>query len=315
MKSQFKPALALTATALVSLILGACATTPKQNDALEQARSAVTAAERNPRVAGEARTDLTTAQQALSRGEAMLEAGKPVADVDHQAYLAEAFARAAQKGAELSVTEQAIADANNRRNAVLLGAREQDAARATDLAQRKTAEAAVAQADALNSARDNEAAQRRSLELAQQNDLAQQRARELESALADLKATKTERGLVITLGDVLFATGRADLKSGSLRSLDKLSAFLRQYPTRNVRVEGFTDSVGTDDYNQDLSERRAGAVRDALTGMGVAQTRVQVRGYGKGSPVAGNDSATGRQQNRRVEVIILDDEAHVAAAR
>jgi outer membrane protein OmpA-like peptidoglycan-associated protein len=278
--------------------VAACASAPQHNDMLEHARVVVESAQSNPNVAGEARADLVTAVAALNQGDTLLKEGKPATDVDHQAYLAERFALAAQRGAEFAMSEKAIADANNRRNTVLLAAREQDAARANERADTKTLEANAARSDAAMSA--------------EQAAAAQQRAQELESALADLQAKKTDRGLVITLGDVLFATGRADLKSGARRSLEKLSAFLHEYPQRTVQIEGFTDSVGTDDYNQVLSEHRADAVRDALTGMGISSDRIQARGLGKGSPVADNESATGRQQNRRVEVIISESDGRTA---
>ena len=265
---------------------------------LEHARVVVSNAQANPNVAGEARADLATAVAALNQGDAMLQAGKPAAEVDHEAYIAERFGLAAQRGAELSMSEKAIADANNRRNDVLLSAREQQMVRANDRAETKTLEANAAMASAQASA--------------EQNAAAQQRAQELESALADLQAKKTDRGLVITLGDVLFATNRAELKPGARRSLEKLSAFLHEYPQRSVQIEGFTDSTGTDDYNQGLSERRAGAVRDALTGMGISSDRIQTRGFGKSDPVADNDSASGRQQNRRVEVVISESDGRTA---
>jgi len=259
------PRAIVTVAAAVSLALAACATTPQSNVMLEQARAQVTSAQTNPHVTGESKVDLTAAQEALARGDALLKAGKPVADVNHEAYVAERFALAAQKGAELDVSQKAIADANNRRNAVLLVAREDDAARA------------------------------------------QAKSRELEVALADLKASKTDRGVVITLGDVLFATGSADLKSGSRQTLDKLTAFLQAYPKREVQIDGYTDNVGSADYNQGLSERRADSVRDALTRMGIARDRILTKGLGESSPVADNDTAGGRQQNRRVEVIVLDE--------
>jgi outer membrane protein OmpA-like peptidoglycan-associated protein len=259
------PRAIVTVAAAVSLALAACATTPQSNVMLEQARAQVTSAQTNPHVTGESKVDLTAAQAALARGDELLKAGKPVADVNHEAYVAERFALAAQKGAELDVSQKAIADANNRRNAVLLVAREDDAARA------------------------------------------QAKSRELEAALADLKASKTDRGVVITLGDVLFATGSADLKSGSRQTLDKLTAFLQAYPKREVQIDGYTDNVGSADYNQGLSERRADSVRDALTRMGIARDRILTKGLGESSPVADNDTAGGRQQNRRVEVIVLDE--------
>jgi outer membrane protein OmpA-like peptidoglycan-associated protein len=265
---------------------------------LEHARVVVSNAQSNPYVAGEARADLVTAVAALNQGDTLLKEGKPATEIDHQAYIAERFGLAAQRGADFAVSEKAIADANNRRNSVLLAAREREIGRANDRADTKTLEANAARSDAQLSA--------------EQAAAAQQRAQELESALADLQAKKTDRGLVITLGDVLFATGRADLKSGARHSLEKLSAFLHEYPQRTVQIEGFTDSVGTDDYNQGLSERRAAAVRDALTSMGISSDRIQARGLGKSSPVADNESATGRQQNRRVEVIISESDGRSA---
>jgi outer membrane protein OmpA-like peptidoglycan-associated protein len=298
MKPVFKPSFAPVVVTACASLIAACASAPQHNDMLEHARVVVASAQSNPNVAGEARADLVTAVAALNQGDALLKEGKPAMEVDHQAYIAERFGLAAQRGAELTVSEKTIADANNRRTGVLLAAREQDAARANERADTKSLEANAARSDAQMSA--------------EQAAAAQQRAQELESALADLQAKKTDRGLVITLGDVLFATGRADLKSGARRSLEKLAAFLHEYPQRTVQIEGFTDSVGTDDYNQVLSEHRAGAVRDALTGMGISSERIQARGLGKSSPVADNESATGRQQNRRVEVIISESDGRSA---
>ncbi|QGW78115.1 OmpA family protein [Pseudomonas alkylphenolica] len=123
-------------------------------------------------------------------------------------------------------------------------------------------------------------------------------------ALQQLNAKQTDRGAVVTFGDVLFDTGRAELKASSLRNLDQLTEYLRANPERKVRVEGFTDSTGGDAFNQQLSERRAAAVANALRRAGVAPERVKVAGYGKEFPVASNADAQSRQLNRRVEVII-----------
>lgn len=99
------------------------------------------------------------------------------------------------------------------------------------------------------------------------------------------------------------------MKAGATGNLDKLVAFLNRYPDRTVAIEGYTDSVGGDDYNQGLSERRADAVKSYLTGQGIGSMRLTASGKGKSDPVAGNDSAAGRQQNRRVEVVISDPPA------
>ena len=140
----------------------------------------------------------------------------------------------------------------------------------------------------------------------QQADMALQHAADIEKQLAELNAKQTDRGLVITLGDLLFDTGKADLKGGATAHLAKLSSFLNQYQDRSVVIEGHTDNVGSEDYNTNLSQRRADAVKSYLVGQGVSATRVSTYGKGESSPVSSNDSATGRQQNRRVEVIITN---------
>jgi len=133
-----------------------------------------------------------------------------------------------------------------------------------------------------------------------------------EQQLKELNAQKTERGLVITLGDVLFNTNKAQLKSGGMHNVQKLAAFLNQYPQHKVLVEGHTDSTGSDSYNQELSDRRANAVRMALINMGISSDRVTTHGYGEAFPVGGNDTAAGRQSNRRVEIIISDSKGNIA---
>jgi outer membrane protein OmpA-like peptidoglycan-associated protein len=124
-----------------------------------------------------------------------------------------------------------------------------------------------------------------------------------------LQARPTGRGLVLTLGDSLFSSGRAELQPGANGHLTRLVAFLNRYPDRTVVIEGYTDSLGSADYNQGLSERRAGAVRAYLLEQGVSPMRLTSTGKGASDPVAGNDTASGRQQNRRVEVIISDPAA------
>jgi outer membrane protein OmpA-like peptidoglycan-associated protein len=130
-----------------------------------------------------------------------------------------------------------------------------------------------------------------------------------------LKAKPTPRGLVLTLGDVLFDTGRSELNSGSGRKLDQLAQFLTDHPERRVQIDGFTDSVGTDSYNQDLSQRRADAVKSSLITRGINPSRIGSQGYGKGFPVAGNTDSGGRQLNRRVEVVIGEDDGAAIAGR
>lgn len=141
---------------------------------------------------------------------------------------------------------------------------------------------------------------------------AQARAAQLEAQLADLAAKKTERGMVITLGDVLFGSDLARLSPDGMRTAQKLADVLQQNPQRTVLIEGFTDSTGAAAHNQELSERRATAVRTALQELGVGRDRVAVRGYGESYPVVANDTTSNRQLNRRVEIVFSDANGRVS---
>lgn len=146
-------------------------------------------------------------------------------------------------------------------------------------------------------------------------DTATEKSASLQAEIDALKAKPTDRGLVLTLGDVLFDTGRAELKSGAARNLDQLAQFLTAHSDRRIQIDGFTDSVGSDSYNQDLSQRRADTVKSALMARGIDPSRIGTQGYGKGFPVANNDDSGGRQLNRRVEVVIGGDNGASIATR
>lgn len=135
-------------------------------------------------------------------------------------------------------------------------------------------------------------------------DQAQQHNAELQRQLDELNAKQTERGLVMTLGDLLFATGRSELRAGTVNNLDKLALFLKQHEDRDVLIEGHTDNVGSEETNLNLSQNRADSVMSFLQHQGIASIRLGSSGKGESSPIASNDSASGRQMNRRVEVII-----------
>ncbi|MBB3240837.1 outer membrane protein OmpA-like peptidoglycan-associated protein [Pseudomonas sp. Tn43] len=146
----------------------------------------------------------------------------------------------------------------------------------------------------------NAAAQRAQARL----DARDQQIKQLQDSL---NARQTDRGTLVTFGDVLFATNKADLKSNGLVNINKLAQFLQENPDRKVIVEGYTDSTGSASYNQSLSERRATSVQVALIKMGVDPARIVAQGYGKEYPVAENSSVSGRAMNRRVEVTISND--------
>jgi len=258
-----------------SLVGGSC-TAGSPPVALEQARTAYAQAERTPEVVANAPVPLQEANQALRRAERVWADDHDMEEVQHLATLASQRVEIAKAAAEKQVAEAQIKQATEERDRVLLDARTREAQRAQQQAQ-----AATSQAQAATS-----------------------QVQQLQQELAALQAKQTDRGLVLTLGDVLFETGKADLRPGALRNLYPLVTFLQKYPERRVLIEGHTDSVGSEAYNLDLSQRRADAVRDFLLQNGVNAAQLTTRGYGKASPVASNDTAGGRQQNRRVELII-----------
>ena len=120
---------------------------------------------------------------------------------------------------------------------------------------------------------------------------------------------------MLTFGDVLFDSGAARLKPGADRRMDQLAQFLNEYPDRRVEIDGYTDSVGAAAYNDDLSQRRADAVKSTLVARGVNTSRIATQGYGKAYPVATNGDSGGRQLNRRVEVVIGAQDGSAIAAR
>lgn len=134
-----------------------------------------------------------------------------------------------------------------------------------------------------------------------------QYAADLQKQIVEMNARVVEAGLVVTLGDILFEKSKAGLKRGAASRLDKLAAFLNRYPECNAVIEGHTDNSGSESSRLDLSMRRANSVKNYLVEKGVEFTRLETVGNGEHSPIAGNDSASGRLLNRRVDVIISNE--------
>jgi len=170
---------------------------------------------------------------------------------------------------------------------------------------RKEAEARELEAE--QAKKETEAKQREAEMSRLQAEEAVAKSQQLESELKELKAKQTERGIILTLGDILFATGKDILMPGAIDTIDKLAAFLKKYPNRSVLIEGHTDNVGGETYNLGLSQRRADAVGAALISKGISENRITAKGYGESRPVASNATSGGRQQNRRVEIVISDE--------
>ncbi|MBC7859085.1 MAG: OmpA family protein [Burkholderiaceae bacterium] len=298
---------ALPALLVLAAFVAGCAG-PTSTSLLEQTRGDFIAAQSNPAVSSYAPLELKQAGDALERAEASAAHKDSAAQVDKLAYLARQKIATAQEVAKQKAAEAQIASAGQQRDQVRLEQRTQEADQAKMQAQQAQAQAQRAQAQAQQAqvqAQSSEAARAE----------AQARAAQLAAQLAELAAKQTERGNIITLGDVLFATNQANLTPDGLRTVRKLADLLTSNPRRSVLIEGFTDSTGGSAHNLELSQRRADAVRDALQGIGVGRERIATRGYGAAFPVAGNGSVAGRQQNRRVEIVLSEEGAPIPARR
>lgn len=288
---------ALRYSALVLAVAGAaltaCATAVKP-DGADRVRAELTTLQTNPEYASRAPVALEEAEAAVRVAET------PTTDQAAGAqavYTADRKVAIARAQAEKRIAEDQVKTLGEQRDAIRLDARTAEANAARSQAEQAIAIAQAQQQAAAKARTDAEIARAAAAS-------AQAEAEELKRQMADLQARETDRGLVMTLGDVLFATGKSDLKPGAMDRLSKLVAFLGKYPDRTVIIEGHTDSVGSDETNQALSQRRADAVRAYLMAQGVAANRVVAVGKGESLPVADNGNAAGRQQNRRVEVII-----------
>ena len=298
---------------LAALVAVGCSTVPQRDAALENARVAVDGARTEPLVTTFAPVELRAASDAFYQAEATW---RDLGDADrirHLAYLAQQRAEIAQQAARMRAAEAAVASANLERDRVRSEARAFEAQQAQREATLAQMQADAARQSAQNAQTQAAIDERRADASQQQAQDAERRTRMLEQLLAELNAQPTDRGLVVTLPDMLFDSGRADLKPGAVRTIERLAEYLQRNPSRGVAIEGFTDSVGNDAANRELSERRAEAVRMVLIDLGVAPSRMVVRGYGKAYPVASNDSPEGRQLNRRVEVVISEDVGRLSA--
>jgi outer membrane protein OmpA-like peptidoglycan-associated protein len=274
---------AILAGAVAAAIAG-CVSAPQHSDQVERARAQIETLSQDPLAQQAAGKDLDAARKSLQDAETALREKQEPAVVDHYAYLAQRHAEAGEARVTEAHSRQVVARAEGERNKVLLEAREREAQKAQ------------AQAE---SARSETAATQAQLASAQQQ-------------LADLQAKQTDRGTVVTLGDVLFDTGQATLKPGADLSINRLATYLNGHPQTKVIIEGHTDSRGSASYNEALSDRRARAVATALEARGIAPGQIQTAARGKDFPVASNETAEGRQQNRRVEIVFSDESGRFA---
>jgi outer membrane protein OmpA-like peptidoglycan-associated protein len=262
----------------ITAAIAACASAPQRSEQVEQARAEIQTLSQDPMAQQAAGRDLEAARKALQDAETALQQKQPPAVVDHYAYLARRHAEAGEARASEAHSRQDVAHAEEERSKILMAARNREASNLQNQTASAQAQAAAAKEQLAN---------------------AQQQ-------LADLQAKQTDRGVVVTLGDVLFDTGQATLKPGANLAMNRLATYLSANPHTKVLIEGHTDSRGSDAYNEALSERRARAVATELESRGVPADQVQTQGRGKGYQVASNDTPEGRQQNRRVEIVFSD---------
>lgn len=267
---------------VLSAALAACSSVPDRNIALDDARGRYNAAQNDPQVATLAPTELKLAGDSLRVAEQSWNDRASPATVDHLAYLTTQRVTIARETASSKASQAITAGAAAERDKLRLAARTSEA----NVAQRQlaVADAQLAVADA---------------------EVLREKARigTLEAQLRELNAKQTDRGMVVTLGDVLFESGQSRLLAEGARNVAKLAEFLKRNPQQAVLIEGYTDNVGSAASNFELSEQRANAVKLALLNMGVPVERLRIRAHGEDDPTASNDTAAGRQMNRRVEIV------------
>jgi outer membrane protein OmpA-like peptidoglycan-associated protein len=244
------------------------------------------------------------AREAKARADAAAEAKRRA---DAEAASAQAQAAQAQAEQARAAAEQAKAEAERMKEEAVAAA--QEASRQKEEAEKAKAEA-VAQQQVLSAETDKAraaAAQSESLRQQAEKEKQELRARLLQQLNSILATRDSARGLVANMSDVLFRSGSFELLPAARERLAKVSGIVLAYPSLHVAIEGHTDSVGSDQYNQDLSEHRAQSVRDYFVQQGIQSSAIEARGFGKTDPIASNDTPEGRQQNRRVELVLSGD--------
>lgn len=263
-------------TTAFTLVLAGCAMQPEKPSQLSEAEERISALEENPAVSRHAPARLTEAQRALGTAQRLHEENAPAEAIEHYAYIADRKAQIAEAETRRALVRSSAEQVEQQRQMTLLQDRERELEQARQEAQ-------------------------------QAREEAERLRRQAEEQLAELEPRQTERGVVLTLDEVLFGFDEATLEPGSVREVDRLAEFLQANPGYQILIEGHTDATGPEEYNQQLSERRAQAVQQALQERGVEAERIRSAGLGENFPVATNDTQQGRLQNRRVEVIVSQE--------
>ncbi len=324
----------------LAIALTACSSTPKPNDALNLASSRFEAAQGNKQVSTLAADELKQADVALHSAKKAWADRDEASTVNHLAYMAGQRVSIAEETAANRAAQAVTAGAGAERDKTRLAMRtmevdqaqqklaqeqQSSAAKSAALAQEQQSNAvkstALAQADQqLALAEQNNADMNAELVAAEDNAAQQQdqmersdaRVSDLEAQLKELNAKNTDHGMVVTLGDVLFGSGKSQILPGSEGKIAKLADFFKRNPERTALIEGYTDSLGVASANHTLSQQRATAVMNALVDRGVPANRLGTRAHGAENPVASNATAAGRQMNRRVEIVFAQTPVEIS---
>jgi outer membrane protein OmpA-like peptidoglycan-associated protein len=286
----------ITLIGIFSALYG-CTSVPPRNSIVESARKDFLVIAQEPFIQRYAPVAYANAKQSMDETEKAWRKDATEDELQHLAYLTRKRVAIARETAGLNRAEEQISQAEGRRKDVLLEARDDELEAVRRRAETAEQEAEYARMDAAQARSEAEQMQVQTGQLSQE--------------LADLEAQQTERGLVITLNNILFDVGKTELKRGADNTLDKIADALEEFPEHNLMIEGFTDSTGADDYNENLSQQRAESVKAALVKRGINPDRIDTRGYGEQYPIATNNTDTGRQLNRRVEIIVSNDQGPV----
>ena len=264
----------------------ACATV-QPNPKIESVEVEYQQAIQTPGIVAAAEADLNNAKQQIATAREYWRENSDDKILDHHLFMARQYLAIAEQRHELAEANAEISAANKERQRIQLNASKAETQQALIRAQRAEKQASIAEREALN---------------------AQLAAEQLAAELALVSAQMSERGIVLTLQDIVFDFNSAKLQPGGVRSVEKIATFLADNPDRQLVIEGFTDSIGSEAYNKELSYDRAASVRDVLLRNGISGSRIQTVGFGEAYPVASNKTDEGRQQNRRVEVIIARED-------
>jgi outer membrane protein OmpA-like peptidoglycan-associated protein len=300
MTTRLLTLIALTAT------LAACSTVPERNSDLDRARGRFNMAQRDAQVVTLAPEELNIARTTMDQAQNAWDQKQPKATVDHLSYMTAQRVIIAQETASSRAAQAITANASAERDKLLLAQRTAEA----DLAHQKLAAAERSNVQKTNQLAQADAAAKQDQARIDYSDA---RAHALELELKDLNAKKTERGFVITLGDVLFDSGQDRLLPEGAGYMVRLADAFKRNTALTAAIEGYTDSVGSSESNMELSARRARTVMAALMGQGVLSSQLSVRAMGENNPAASNDTSAGRQMNRRVEIVFTPNSGVVIA--